>query len=174
MCKTISNLCDAKMSAIVQSTEKAKEEIENELGSPKKSAEMEFVKYKYVIVVDGNSAPSSRLALQLFSNSLILLQETPWFEGYYNGLRPYVHYVPVSRHFEDLEEKIKWAQTHEDQVLKIIRNANKFARYHLNYKKVLQEFGDLLVMYSKLLNFPVESKLAAGFVEVPLHCKEEN
>ena len=71
----------------------------------------DFLKYKYVVVNDGNMAPSSRLSIFLHSGCLLLRQETPSIEWYYDDLRPYVHYLPISYNFGDLEHKVREART---------------------------------------------------------------
>jgi hypothetical protein len=151
LCAENSHLCDAKFTSISQSTVEAAKEIMEELGLSNDSEHWRFLDYKYVIVADGNAAPSSRLALQLFSNSLVMMQETPWFEGYYRGLRPYVHYLPLSSTFLDLPEKVQWAQNHDTQVRRMIRKARDFANSYLVYKVALMSFSKIMIEYSKLV-----------------------
>ena len=107
---------------------------------------------RYVVVVDGNTAPSSRIKLTLLKSSLVLWQQTQfqvrWAarrvglrlpaglsvggeegcrrihvpgactptraqEFWYAGLRPYVHYLPLSEGLEDLHARIEWAQRNQ-------------------------------------------------------------
>lgn len=165
ICTKHPDLCDAKLTTIAQATQEAQNEILTEIGISNDTAPKRFLDYRYVIVADGNAAPSSRLALQLFGNSLIMLQETPWFEGYYRGLRPYVHYVPVSASFLDLVDRVIWAREHEQQVKQIVSMAQKFARDFLVYSKVLREFSRLLMQYSKLVDRP-RMEINRQFLEV--------
>lgn len=62
---------------------------------------------------------------------MVLKQDSPFYEHFYKKLQPNKHYIPVKRDLSDLTDKIKWAQTHENQVLKIIENAQHFTREHL-------------------------------------------
>lgn len=156
---------------IAQATREAEEEIKQELGVSNDTDPKRFLDYKYVIVADGNAAPSSRLALQLFGNSLVFLQETPWFEGFYRGLRPFVHYVPVSLSFIDLPEKVTWAQAHQEQVKQMIENARNFAESFLTHKEALKAFSRILLRYSNLLQ-DVWSEVGPSFLEVPVPTAE--
>ncbi len=38
------------------------------------------------------------------------MQESKYAEFWYEGLRPYVHYIPLSRNLDDLVLQIRWAQ----------------------------------------------------------------
>ncbi|WPT11473.1 Protein O-glucosyltransferase 3 [Picochlorum sp. SENEW3] len=170
ICAKHPDLCDARLTTIAQATQEAKNEILTEMGISNDTSPKRFLDYKYVIVADGNSAPSSRLALQLFGNSLIMLQETPWFEGYYRGLRPYVHYVPLSSSFLDLPDRVIWAKEHEQQVKQIVSMAQKFASDFLEYPKVLRAFAQLLIQYSKLIDRP-RIEINKEFLEVKFDCQ---
>lgn len=170
MCQNMTNLCDAKLTSIVQSTEDAAKAMQKELPMASDSDFFLFLNYKYVIIADGNSAPSSRLSLQIFFNSLILLQETSWFEAYYIGLRPFVHYVPVSENFEDLKQKIIWCQNHQTEVIHIIQNAKSFAWKHLNSDEVMKHFESALYAYTSLLDFQIPRNDLDGYLEVEFEC----
>ena len=111
------------------------------------------LRYKYQILVDGYTCSFSRAYWQLFSNSLILKNDSPDFQWYYGDLKPYVHYVPVAHDFSNLVEKIAWAQLHEREVLQIIANANEFAETHLHNEDIFLYFYLLLVEYAKLQVF---------------------
>lgn len=90
-------------------------------------------------MLDGNSAPSSRLLPILKSDSLVIWQQTQWQvcgtskgsgcialqavgsgnapssmqEFYYAGLRPYVHYLPLNWELTDLYDRIEWAKAND-------------------------------------------------------------
>ena len=48
--------------------------------------------------------------------SVILKQDSPYYEHFYKDLKPYEHYIPVKRDLSDLEEKIIWARENDDAV----------------------------------------------------------
>lgn len=108
------------------------------------------LKYKYLLSIDGNTWASS-FYWMLFSNSLILKQNSPYTEWYYRGLKPYVHYIPIDSNFWDLGFQIDWAKKNEDDVLTIINNANSFAKKYLSREGHYYYFYKVLNEYSKLL-----------------------
>lgn len=62
---------------------------------------------------------------------MVLKQESPFFEHFYSMLRPWEHYVPVSRDLSDLKDRVIWAREHDDEARKISENARKFANENL-------------------------------------------
>lgn len=59
--------------------------------------------------VDGTVA-AYRFPYLMLGNSLVLKQDSPYYEHFYTHLKPGVHYIPVKRDLSDLIEKIKWAK----------------------------------------------------------------
>jgi hypothetical protein len=41
-------------------------------------------------------------------------------------LIPYVHYIELKDDFSDLEEKIQWCETHQQECKQIVNNSNAF------------------------------------------------
>jgi len=119
---------------------------------PKKDsiAFRDFFRYKYVMNVDGAAAAyrlpflfavrSLRYSIFISAcsypcllfvhkgGSLVIWQESPYYEHIYHHFKPYVHYVPVKRDFSDLLEQLTWIKSHEDEVIKIAANGKKLAR----------------------------------------------
>lgn len=89
-----------------------------------------FFDYRYSINIDGTVA-AYRLPYLLAGDSLVLKQESPYFEHFYKKLVPYEHFVPFKRDLSDLVEKIEWAKENEEEVQRIIRNANAFVNEQL-------------------------------------------
>jgi len=107
----------------------------------------EFLKYKYLLDVDGMVNAWSAFFWKLGSNSVILKLESHWEEWYYDQIQPWVHYIPVKGDASDLYEKYLWAETNETKVLEIIRNANELVyknryEYTLFSKKIATNFKD--------------------------------
>lgn len=73
------------------------------------------VKFKYQINLDGTVA-AYRLPYLLAGDSLILKQDSGYYEHFYKQLSPGVHYVPIKSDLSDLLDKIKWAIEHDDEV----------------------------------------------------------
>ncbi|KAG1655116.1 hypothetical protein FOA52_007269 [Chlamydomonas sp. UWO 241] len=125
-----SSVCDAKFSTLVQMNPET-QNLVTALGAMGGTIPMhEWLSYKYIIVNDGNLAPSSRITAFMHSGSAMLWQESHTLEFFYEKLEPYVHYIPVSYNFGDLLHKIRWAQSHDAQAKKIADNAKAFAEEH--------------------------------------------
>lgn len=71
--------------------------------------------YKYQINMDGTVA-AYRLPYLLAGDSVVLKQDSIYYEHFYNELRPWEHYVPVRADLGDLLEKIQWARQHDEHV----------------------------------------------------------
>lgn len=70
--------------------------------------------------VDGTVA-AYRFPYLMLGDSLVLKQDSQYYEHFYSVLKPWKHYVPVKRSLEDLLEKIKWAK-----VSSITNSINKY------------------------------------------------
>ncbi len=66
-----------------------------------------FFKNKYILNIDGTVA-AYRFGTTLSGNSVNFKQESNYFEHFYKGLQPWVHYVPVARDLSDVVEKVWW------------------------------------------------------------------
>jgi hypothetical protein len=86
----------------------------------------EFLKYRYQIDIDGNSNSWSFL-LKLSMGSCVLKVASEWRQWYYDGLRPWEHYVPVSGDLSDLEERVRWCLDNDEAARDIGANGLKFA-----------------------------------------------
>nr|XP_005994557.2 PREDICTED: KDEL motif-containing protein 1 [Latimeria chalumnae] len=78
----------------------------------------DFFKYKYQVSIDGTVA-AYRLPYLLAGDSVVLKQDSSYYEHFYNELQPWVHYIPFKRDLSDLLEKIKWAKEHDEEVILI-------------------------------------------------------
>jgi len=72
----------------------------------------EMVNYKYILDVDGNACTWDATAWKLNSGSVILKCKSPWKQWFYEEYIPWVHYVPISDDFADLQEKYEWCENH--------------------------------------------------------------
>lgn len=72
-----------------------------------------------------------RLPYLLAGDSVVLKQDSIYYEHFYNDLRPWEHYIPISADLGDLLDKIRWAREHDEEVImkmmvEIIFSSRKF------------------------------------------------
>lgn len=65
--------------------------------------------------MDGTVA-AYRLPYLLAGDSVVLKQDSGYYEHFYNELRPWEHYIPVRADLADLLGKIQWARDHDEEV----------------------------------------------------------
>lgn len=106
----------------------------------------EQIRYKYQLVLDGNTCPYSKLYWGFISNCCVFRQQSSHLQWYYAGLQPKKHYIEVNK---NLISQIQWARKHDREVKEIAKASQKFAQENLNLKKNLQYFYQLLKQYSK-------------------------
>ena len=92
----------------------------------------EFAHFKYNLIVDGALIASS-LEWTFASGCVPILITHPgndwWFKRYLEAMK---HYVPVAYDLSDLEERIEWLVTHDDEARAIAENAVAFSKYYLS------------------------------------------
>lgn len=117
-------------------------------------------RFKYILALDGNTAPSSRMVNAMLSGSAIMKQESPHAEFWYSKLVPYVNYIPVSYYASDLLHKVRWARSQDHQVQKIAARAKAEAQSMFTDENIACYYFRLLTEYSKMLKF--KPSLAEG------------
>ncbi|GIY45272.1 protein O-glucosyltransferase 2 [Caerostris darwini] len=105
---------------------------------------------RYQINIDGTVA-AYRLPYLIAGGSLVLKQESDFYEYFYNDIQPMVHYVPFNRNLSNLVEKLQWAIDHDDEAKKIAENAQEFALSNLMPKDILCYYAVLFKEYSTRL-----------------------
>ena len=83
----------------------------------------EHFQYKYILIVDGNVIASSHQWV-FGSGSVPVMVTHPdnryWFQPF---LQPMKNYVPIAYDLSDLEEKVEWLVTHDEEAQQIANNA---------------------------------------------------
>merc|ERR1740139_408582 len=116
---------------------------------------LEFGEFKFIINVEGHCHFANRLRSLLFLDAVLLKQEVHCGEFYDAGLRPWVHYIPISYTFSNLTAAMQWALSHPRELLQIRRNARKYARATLLPSRVVAFAQQLLERYARLLHYRV-------------------
>ena len=104
----------------------------------------DFLKYKYVLSVEGNDKDSG-LQWKLNSNSLVMMAKprcTSWLME--PRLIPNYHYVLVKDDFSDLEEKVILCNKHPKECKQIIKNANLYMK-QFSDEKLEQQIEDAVI-----------------------------
>lgn len=92
----------------------------------RKLSYVEQLEFKFIISIEGNDV-ATNLKWALLSNSVVLMPEckiSSWFME--DHLIPYIHFVPLNRDFEDLEEKYEWCLNHLKECEQISKNATLY------------------------------------------------
>jgi hypothetical protein len=110
----------------------------------------DHLRYKYLISIDGARCAWERFIWHLHSNSLVFKNESAQKQWFYNGILPYVHYIPVKDE-QSLLAAIGWAKMHPIEVQSIIQNASTFVEENLSLEDMYHYFMVLIQEYSKKL-----------------------
>lgn len=96
----------------------------NELGLVRPTCPFEeFLRYRYLIEIDGEVCTWKSMFLKLSSGSLMIKVDSPYVQWYYDKLTPWVHYVPVRADLSDLAAIADWVCSHDEQCAEIAANA---------------------------------------------------
>jgi len=95
----------------------------------------DFFKYKYQLNVDGTVA-AYRFPYLLLGDTVVLKQDSHYYEHFYKDLKPMEHYIPMKHDMSDAVEKINWAKFNDKEARKIAQNGQKFARDNLMADKL--------------------------------------
>ncbi|MCH9632059.1 MAG: hypothetical protein S4CHLAM6_03830 [Chlamydiae bacterium] len=141
---------DAGFSVFCQMTEDAKKEMLKMLPHHKWVGHKGHLKYKYLVIADGNTCTYPRFYLGLFSGSVVFKDQTEHCQWFYKALKPYEHYIPVQADFSDLPEKVKWAKENDKKAKQIASNATQFINKNMKSRHIYAYIEKLLDHYSKL------------------------
>jgi hypothetical protein len=106
--------------------------------------------YKYILHLPGHSC-AYRLSLELSMMSVIFLYPSEYKLWYISLLKPYIHYIPLEKEFDENEiyEKFEWCQQHPELMNTIIKNARNFYDTYLSYDSILNYMQKLCFSISK-------------------------
>lgn len=108
----------------------------------------DFFKYKYQVNVDGTVA-AYRFPYLMLGNSLVLKQDSPYYEFFYRHLKAGTHYIPVKRNLSDILEKIRWAKENDAEAQEMARAGQTLARELLQPSRLYCYYYRVLHMYSE-------------------------
>ncbi|XP_068170259.1 protein O-glucosyltransferase 3 [Antennarius striatus] len=108
----------------------------------------DFFKYKYQVNVDGTVA-AYRFPYLMLGSSLVLKQDSQYYEHFYGHLKAGTHYLPVRRNLSDLLEKIRWAKENDAEAQKMSRLGQMLARELLQPSRLYCYYYRVLHTYSE-------------------------
>ncbi len=117
---------------------------------PKNANEEEHLKYKYLISVDGNSATGTRVPWIMYSNSVLIKQNSPNIQWFYSSLKAYINYIPVNERLTDIFDQITWMKNHDQELEQISVNAHNFVKNNLMPAHIDAHMVIILNEYSKI------------------------
>ncbi|XP_075056079.1 protein O-glucosyltransferase 2 isoform X1 [Mixophyes fleayi] len=126
----------------------------------------DFFKYKYQILIDGTVA-AYRMPYLLVGNSVILKQDSIYYEHFYNDLQPWKHYVPFKKDLSDLLEKIQWVKDHDAEAKQMAQAGQEFARNNLMGDHVFCYYFRLFQAYARLQVSQPKIRAGMEIVELP-------
>ncbi|XP_047128293.1 protein O-glucosyltransferase 2 isoform X1 [Hydra vulgaris] len=113
----------------------------------------DFFKYKYQLNIDGTVA-AYRLPYLLAGDSVVLKQDSKYYEHFYGDLIPMKHYIPFNSDLSNLEEKVLWAIQNDEKAQKIALEGQRYARDNLLSDKLYCYTYLLLKEYAKRQSTP--------------------
>ncbi|CAH1778700.1 unnamed protein product [Owenia fusiformis] len=147
---------------------------EEDLGELQKHISFfDFFKRKYQINIDGTVA-AYRMPYLLAGNSVVLKQDSEYYEHFYKALKPYVHYIPIKADLSDLVEQIQWAKDHDEEAQQIGKNGQEFVRKNLMSNNVFCYYAALFKEYAKKLVSTPKVREGMELVEQPTEDSECN
>jgi hypothetical protein len=126
------------------SADTLRRQLQDIFGNPAEELPAEaFVRYKYLVSVDGVASAWKRVPTILASRSVLLLQHR-WNQYFYPGLTPWVHYVPLKDDISDLVERYEWLLTHQLDAKRIADNGKEFAKEILQPTALERYFAEII------------------------------
>lgn len=113
--------------------------------------------YKYLFNFRGVAA-SFRFKHLFLCNSLVFHVGDEWQEFFYDSLKPWVHYIPVSKNpkSDEIQRLLEFFIEHDDLAQEIAERGRNHVWDHLKMKDIHCYWRKLLRKYAKLLKFDVQ------------------
>ena len=103
----------------------------------------EFLKYRYVLCPNGNDVPTN-LYWVLKTNSVAFREDCDYEAVPDFFIKPWVHYVPISKGLQDLKEKFSYCENNMDVCKRIVEQANLAYRQLID-KEVWEEAENIVL-----------------------------
>ena len=128
----------------------------NKYIKPRLSIE-EQLKSKFLISLEGADV-ATNLKWMLYSNSVVIMPHPTMVSwAMEDTLQPWVHYVPLEKDFDDLEEKYNWCINNLDKCEQIAKNGKEFIKQFLDEEREKQIINMVLRGYVDHVNICVKN-----------------
>ena len=144
-------LVDFLLPAIVQCENEQVENALRELGfGVGRSSWLQQFQYKSLLSMDGNGATCSRVVVAMKSNSVLLKYQSNCLLYYFQGLRPWLHYVPILDD-DDVVSVVEYQARNPEALSYISEESKSFHGQFLEKEPVHRYMGCLLRMYREVI-----------------------
>jgi len=110
-----------------------------------------FLKYKYLMDLEGASLNWTDTFIALSSNSVLFKQNSDFTQWYSDELKPLVHYIPVKHDLTDLQTQIAWAKENDEKAQEIAKAGQNLSLKLFKRNTTFEYIQRLLVAYNKRL-----------------------
>lgn len=142
---------DAGFNTLVQGTPEVYHFITTQIKPLAKTVSIpDHFQYKYLVDVDGNSSTYSRCRWILLSNSVLIKADSENVQWYYKALVPWVHFIPVEAHFQNLPDVYAWLKSHDAEAFQIASQGRDLGKIIFSKKEIERYVVTLLNEYTKL------------------------
>lgn len=108
------------------------------------------MKAKYLISMDGESAPFQHLPWTLLSKSVVLKQQSSRIQWFFDHLKPYQHYIPINSDLSDLKEMINLLRDKDELAKEIAQTGNRHAIDRFSQKRLFKDFLRIFKDYTSI------------------------
>ncbi|CAI7782781.1 unnamed protein product [Closterium sp. NIES-53] len=105
-------------------------------------------RFKYGIVA-GSAHHHQMCPILTTGAQVAIRQESPYSEFFVPMLKPYVNFIPANRHFDNLVEKLRWAQNHDRHVRNMALAGKRVAKWACSKQGHALYWAILLIKYSR-------------------------
>jgi hypothetical protein len=162
-----SNILDAGITHVVQLSNESEQGIRDAGIMRPFVPATEVRKFKYQVDIDGNTSSWPGLFQKLLTGSPVLKVASPcgYRQWYYDRLRPWTNFVPVSQDMSDLTERLEWLRCHDNVARRIGENGQALAM-SLSYGAELKAAGSTIAAATRYFSDKPETEMRFGH-EVP-------
>lgn len=120
--------------------------------------------HKYLLHLDGTSH-SSRLVKLLTVGSVVLKQDSPYEEWFYRNLKPYEHFVPISRDrcsYANLSDSLAWLRENDDAARRIANAGQRLQRILFSTEAATCYWQRILAVYGSFQELDVREAISSA------------